>query len=179
MKNAGKIFEEDFKRSFPDYCYLLRLNDPPQAIFSNANIRFSLKNPFDYIVFDSKRRVLYGMELKTTKYKSISFEDIEEFDGQERMIHRHQIIGLNAMSKYDNVVGAFIINFREDDGSQEAFLFDIKDFMRFYNETSKKSLNKKDLLEYGAIEIDGVKKTSHYKWDIDKLLCMKEVKINE
>ena len=52
---------------------------------------------------DTKHRTLVCLELKTTKFKSISYEDVNSDDNTSRMIHKHQIYGLTKFSEYDSV----------------------------------------------------------------------------
>lgn len=177
MKNAGKIFEEDFQHSVPENCFLYRLKDQAQS-FAKSAPRFSLKNPFDYLLFDTSNRILYGLELKTTQGKSMSFESIDTKEKRSGMIHRHQILGLASINAYKNVIGAFILNFRDADGTQRTYFLSINDFLNLYNSTAKKSFNEDDLFLYGAVEIDGSKKRTRYIWDIKKILSMKEVNDN-
>ena len=49
MKNAGKIFEQDFTRSAPEYVGVIRLPDAAQSFYKSYNLRFSLKNPYDFL----------------------------------------------------------------------------------------------------------------------------------
>lgn len=171
-QNVGKRFEQQFKLSVPDYCLLVRIPDPPQSFVQSKSTRFSVKNPFDFIMFDSIRKVLYCIELKTTKYKSISYEDIELDTSQNKMIHKHQILGLLKSSDYQNVKSGFLINFRdEDDGIERTYFQDINDFITMSKKINKKSFNELDLIVDGnAIKIDGKKKRVNYIWDIDKFL---------
>ena len=46
--NVGKKFEEDIKKSIPDYCLTIRIPDPPQSFTKRSDTRFSVKNPFDF-----------------------------------------------------------------------------------------------------------------------------------
>lgn len=173
MKNAGKVFEEDFKRSVPEYCYLQRLNDSAQAMQTKSSLRFSLRNPCDFIMFDTKERVLYALELKSTKSKSISFETI---DGEKtcKMIHRHQILGLMNIAKYNNTRAGFILNYRKND-CQKCYYLSIQNFRKMSESINKLSFTEADLLLYGGIELDGHKMRTHYKWELTNLLSMKEV----
>ena len=75
-KNEGKIFEDSIKKSIPDNVLLIRLNDSPQAFKQSKLTRFTPKNPFDYICFNSETRTLFCLELKTTSNKYMTFEDI-------------------------------------------------------------------------------------------------------
>jgi recombination protein U len=171
-KNKGKIFEEDFKTSIPEYCFIQRLYDPPQSFVQSADTRFSNKNMCDYIAFDTRSKLLYLLELKTTMYKSIAFEDINSDNPTNRMIHKHQILGLNKHADLDGVIPCFILNFRnEDTKDQRTYFIHIKDFMKMINSINKKSFNEMDLILNGAIKIHGLRKRTRYAWDINEFLC--------
>lgn len=175
-KNAGKIFEEDIKNSIDeDRCLLIRLNDQPQSFTNTA--KFSLKNPCDYLLFDSLTKLFIPLELKTTKYRSMSFEDIKEENPKNALIHKHQIEGLLKFSKYDGVKSGFLLNFRTDETRiQRTYFITIQNFINMCEKINKKSFNEIDLLTIGkANKLDGVKKRTRYKWDVSELLD----KINE
>ena len=157
-KSSGKVFEACYKDSVPDYCYLQRLNDPPQSFQKSA--KFSVPNPYDYLCFDTRHGVLIPTELKTTKYKSMSLS----------MIREHQIVGLTKAAEYDNIFPCFLLNFRdEDNGIERCYAQHIINFNEMINDIDKKSFNEIDLLKHSAIKVDGNKKVKHYRWDIDKL----------
>lgn len=171
MKNKGKVFEDQFKKSIPDYCLLQRLNDPIQAFVKNDISKFSHKNPCDFIMFDSKKRLLYYLELKSTKYKSMSFEDISEQDPDTRMIHKHQIESLSKVTKYNFVISGFLLNFRDEESHIErTYFMEISLFMKMCERIQKKSFNEIDLLMYGAKKINGIKKRVNYIWNIEDML---------
>ena len=92
MKNQGKIFEESIKKSVPDYALLYRLPDAAQSFGGGSNLRFSQKNPFDFLLWDSYKHILYALEAKTVQGQSISFERNKSEHGE---IHYHQISGVN------------------------------------------------------------------------------------
>ena len=171
MKNPGKLFEDAIKKSIPDYCLLIRLPDPPHSFEQRSDTRFAVKNPCDYICFDSINRVLYALELKTTKGTSMSVEFEGQKDGSSKMIKRHQVKALTKMSKFEHVVSGLILNFRDEFKSEERtyFMF-ISDFNNMMSEINKKSCNEKDIVQYGGIVIEGVKKRVNYLWDIDGFL---------
>lgn len=157
-KGSGKVFEACYKDSMPNYCYLVRLNDPPQSFQKTA--KFSPKNPYDYLCYDTKHRILMPTELKTTKFKSMSLS----------MIRGHQIEGLGKAAEYPNVFPCFLFNFRdEDSGVERCYAQHIVDFNKMTIDINKKSFNEIDLLSHGAINLDGKKKIKYYRWDIDKL----------
>ncbi len=171
MPNTGKDFEESFKKSVPDYCLLQRLPDPPQSFVNNKLTKFSVKNPCDFFMFDSNACVLYCLELKTTKYKTMTFEDIGAVEQPKKMIHKHQILALTRFSKYNGVIAGFILNFRDDATNIErTYFFNIIDFNRMYNNINKKSFNEIDIILYGAVKIESIKKRVHFTLDIDKFL---------
>ena len=171
MANSGKLFEQQFKKSVPPHCYLLRLNDPPQSFTKSSTTRFSPNNPFDFILFDTKSRTLVCAELKTTKYKSVSFERENDEKQQNKMIHIHQIEGLTKASKFDHVVAGFLFNFRDEKNDMErCYWQNIEDFNKMVAHIDKRSFNEIELLMNNAVKVDGTRKIKHYTWDIDSLL---------
>ena len=103
--------------------------------------RFTHRTPCDFILFDCNHRVLVPIELKTTKYKSMSYEDISSDDNQTKMIHRHQIIGLSDFSKYDNVSPCFLFNFRDEKtGIERCYCQRIEDFLNMILKLNKKRI---------------------------------------
>ena len=158
-KSSGKKFESDYKKSIPDYCLLIRLNDSPAAF--KQTLRFTPNNPCDYIVFDTKHRLLFPVELKSTKYKSISLS----------MIRSNQIDGLTKFASYDNVFPCFIFNFRDEENHNDrCYCQHISDFNRMIAEIDKKSFNEIDLIMHGAIKIGGTKAITRWTWDVDGLM---------
>lgn len=164
-KNIGKIFEHDFSRCIPDYVAVLRIPDSAQS-FNRTALRFSIRNPFDYLMWNSKTSTLYALELKTVKGKSISFERSKEDNGE---IHLHQIQGLEKLDKFSGIVAGFIIEFRE---VPLTIFLPISEFIRLQNETSKKSFNIKDLsdnhIDYSTIPQTLIK--THYRYDVETFL---------
>lgn len=181
MKNVGKRFEDDFRKSIPISSLLIRLNDAPQA-FNKSNLtKFTRRNPCDFILFDCVHRLLIPVELKTTKFKSMSFEDVNSNEVQSKMVHKHQIIGLTEFSKYNNVVAGFLFNFRDEKNCCERCYFQcIEDFNKMVDCIGKKSFNELDLLACGnAIKLQGELKRTRYRWDVDKMLDDINNKLNK
>ena len=146
MASIGKEFESAIQKSVPkEFALIYRLPDSAQLFGGNSNIRFTRKNPFDYILWDSIGRNLYALELKTVKGKSISFERNKEESG---LIHYHQICGLSEWDKYCGTICGFIIEFRE---IETTIFLSIKEFMRLSAEIPKKSFTLKDL-EMGGFD---------------------------
>lgn len=166
MQNIGKVFESQIQKSVPDYALMHRLPDAAQAFGGGNKLRFSRKNPFDYILWDSKGHILYALELKTVKEKSISFERTPEDKGE---IHYYQIEGLTLWSQYDGIIAGFIIEFR----SIETTIFlEVSNFNRLISIISKKSFNLNDLKnnQIPYVVIPQQKARTRYIYDVDYLL---------
>lgn len=171
MKNQGKRFEEDIGKSIPDYALLHRLPDPPQSFGGSSNLRFSRKNPFDFILWDSHSHILYALEMKTVQDNSISFE---RYSDENRIIHKHQIDGLNKWNQYDGIVCGFVIEFRK---SETTIFIDIDSFNKLIVLITKKSFNIKDLDDNAIpyLIIPQTKKRTRYVYDIEYFLnCISE-----
>lgn len=170
-KNTGKMFETQFQKSVPEYCLLHRIKDSAQAFKQSDLAKFTRDNPCDFFMFDDQSQKLYCLELKTTKYRSISFDDISLDKSQDKMIKKHQIESLLKFAKFKNVEAGLILNFRdEDNGEETTYYIDIEKFDRMTKLIGKHSCNISDLKIAGAIEIHGVKKRVNYIWDIDGFL---------
>lgn len=177
-KNAGKKFEDNWKSSCDklDYVLLKRLNDNASAWSGGSNTRFASKNECDFILFDSLRKIFYGIELKSTIHKSLTFwrEDFEEYDEHGKKIKKHfmirecQIKGLDNWSKYSNTVCGFIINFSAI--NNETFFVRIKDFLKYTNTLEKKSISYSDVLKMNPVKINSEKLRTNYKYDVEKFL---------
>ena len=164
--NPGKIFETQWNKSIPDYALLYRLPDSAQSFGRSDKLRFSSKNPFDFLLWDSKKHILYALELKTVSGKSISFERIKEDSGD---IHYHQIVGLNNWNKYDGIVCGFIIEFRE---IEKTMFINIVDFNKLIDIIPKKSFNFNDLDKYEIqyTIIKQKKARTKYTYDVNGFL---------
>lgn len=171
MKNSGKKFEELFKNSVNREKHLLiRIPDPPQSFIKSEYSKFSNENPCDFILYDTDTNLMYLLELKTTKYKSMNFQ-LNEDDNQHKMIKYHQINSLTKYSKYNGVISGFVFNFRDEEHQIERTYFqNIIDFNNMVNKLDKKSFNEINLLTNNSIKINGNKKRVNYKWDVEKLL---------
>lgn len=164
--NQGKLFETQIKASVPEYALLYRLSDDAQSFSNGGNLRFSKKNPFDFLLWDSKRHILYALELKTVSGKSISFERNKN---ENKEIHYHQIKGLNDWNKYEGIVCGFVIEFRK---IETTVFLDIDSFNVLISKTTKKSFNIDDLINSGLpyFVIPQRKMRTRYKYDVDMFL---------
>lgn len=165
-KNVGKKFEEQFKNSVPKTALIYRLPDSTNSFSGGVQLRFTRRNPFDFLIFDTVNRYLYALELKTVAHKSISFERDTTENGE---IHVHQIRGLREWNKYNGVRCGFVINFRE---IEKTIFIDIDDFNGVISDVDKKSFTIKDLDEYNVpYKIIGQKKMrTRYKYDVEGFL---------
>lgn len=165
-RNIGKIFEDSVQRSMPDYVLMYRLPDSAQSFEKNKKLRFSRKNPFDYLLWDSNRHVLYALEMKTVAGNSISFERAKN---EKRNIHYHQIEGLNKWNAYDGIICGFIIEFRK---SETTVFLNIDEFNRLMTLISKFSFTIEDLEKHNIKHqiIPQEKLRTRYKYDFSGLL---------
>lgn len=160
--NPGKVFEYDIKKSIPKDVYYFRIKDPAQS-FSHSDItRFSPPNEFDIILY--KYPVMFALELKSTISHSISFATNNNDKGKS--IKYSQINALYYASQF-NIKAGFLLNFRQ---AQSTYWIHISDFMSFYNNTDKKSINENDLKNNNGILIPQIIKKTHYIYDLLPIL---------
>ncbi|MEH7760203.1 Holliday junction resolvase RecU [Bacillus pumilus] len=165
--NLGKIFEANIQQSAKDQgLFFYRIKDVnPMAIKRNFGIS---KNNYDCFLY--AKGVLFPLELKSTKSKSISFS--------ESMIKSQQIKHLEAAAKYEGVLPGFLFNFREPEN--RVFFVHIKDFLTYKNiaekqlaHTYKSKVNKSSIpigiCEEIGTEVRWMKKKVNYTYYINKM----------
>jgi penicillin-binding protein-related factor A (putative recombinase) len=164
MNKDGKLFEQQWKKSATDDMYYFRLKDSPSSFGQDSTfVRFTLNNPYDAFIFYN--RFLFPMELKSTELTSISIQRDKGEKG--KMIKHHQIEGLTEANKYEGIFSGFVFDFRN---TGNTYWFGIENFTQFLSETTKKSINEKDVIEYGGILVDKTKKKVKYTYNIKELL---------
>jgi len=142
----GKDFEKIIKDSAAlKNIFFLRLQDNLKFGGKVEGARFSQKSPYDSIIFMTK--TLYCVELKSTGEVSLSI-------GKDKMIKTHQIEELTKANQYDNVVGGFLIQFKEritktTYRDEDVFFIYIEDFNKFLANNTKKSISYSDCKEIG------------------------------
>lgn len=163
-KNIGKIFEQNWKTSCPDWLLVYKPPDAAQSFNMSNNLRFSQHSPCDYMMFNGNTGVFYTLELKSFE-GSCSFERNKEENG---IIHFHQIESLKYFAKYPNVISGFILDFRKSDST---YFLSIDDFCEMIDNISKKSFNENDLFQCcSPISINKKKLKVNYRYDIEKFL---------
>lgn len=170
--NEGKRFEEDFRASAPEYLWIHRLRDSAQSFNKSKSLSFAWDNECDFFAYDTRNesRILYCLELKTTKSKSISYQ-MNKDDKSSRMIKWHQIESLTKFSKFDNIKSGLILNFRDEKNDmQRTYFMDIRDFNKVKDSSNKHSINEIDILLNGGVKISGEKKRVRYRWDLISFL---------
>lgn len=167
MRGPGKIFEQNFAKSAPPYALAYRVPDNPSGFQRNAMLRFTRQNPFDYLIWDSRRFRLYALELKTVAGKSIEFE--RNADEKGSGIHYHQALGLNDWDAYPGITCGFVIEFRE---IELTIFIEIKAYNKLIECVPKKSFTVKDLDDYDIPYQVIPQKVMrvNYRYDIDKFL---------
>ena len=164
-KSKGKIFEEDFRKSIPSNIFVHRLKDSAMSYTKSDDVSFTWDNSCDFFVFSGKK--FYAIECKSSKYSSMSVELEKEGKDSKKMIKYHQIQDLSKISKYENCIAGFMLNFRnEENNSQVLYFLEINDFLNMMNKIGKKSFNILDAIQNGAKKIEGQLLRTHYRWDL-------------
>ena len=168
-RNDGKIFEQCFIKSLPDYCWHKRLNDNAASWGNGTQTRFTSTNECDFLLFDCNSRTLSALELKTTSGSLTYWREDFENDGKKHsfQIKKNQILGLQKWSRFLMNCG-FIINFRNKEN--RTFFVSIDDFLEYTSTLNKKSINMDDVLKMNPIEIESSLLRTNYRYNIDKFL---------
>lgn len=151
--NAGKQFEQDFRKSIPERVFFYRFRDGTAAWKVQENTRFQQSNMCDCMIFNG---ILYLLELKTHKGKSIPFSAIRE----------NQITELSKASTYPKIIAGFVVNFRDAEKTYFATAPKIEYFM---SHEERKSIPLIWFEENGTL-IQQKRLRVHYRYDIDKFL---------
>lgn len=165
-RSVGKQFEDNFKKSVPNYALSYRPPDSAQGFDVGASnkLRFSRHSPCDLMVFDGTRNLFLTFELKTFQ-GSCSFERNKEEKG---IIHYYQVEKLKEFANYKRVISGFVLDFRSTD---HTYFLNINDWDNLISHIEKKSFNEQDLLEYASpILIEKEKLKVNYRYDVELLL---------
>lgn len=152
--NSGKRFEQNWKKSIPKDIFYYRFRDGSSSWGGNDNVRFQQTNICDCLMFDGD--YLYLLELKSTKGKSLPFDNIK----------KHQIDDLLWASKYANTICGLVIEFSE---LEECYFIEISHFKTFYDSTDRKSIPI-DYLRGKGMKIGVEKKKINSKFNVGKFI---------
>lgn len=154
-KNKGKMFEEDFKKSVPEWAWCYRFKDGT-ANFNgskNENVRFQAHNICDFQVM--AYRTLFLFELKSHEGASIPFS----------CIRANQLEEMSAIYHPD-IKAYFVFNFRDIQNTYAVLAADVKEFIET---TDRKSIPIKWCIENG-IEIKSEKKKVRFRYFLEEFL---------
>lgn len=161
MKNQGKIFEQNFRKSIPinDKIYYYRLKDTASSYYGgNDNLRFSQNNIADAIMFyvGSMFSYLFILEFKSHKGKSLPLT----------CIRKNQLEEMSEASKKIGVRPILVVFFSD---IEKCYALDIEDVNNFTNSCDRKSIPI-EFFDNNATEIETIKLRTNYKYNIEKWL---------
>jgi penicillin-binding protein-related factor A (putative recombinase) len=170
LSKEGKIFEQSIEISCEEQgIFYFRVRDVNLPQWARGKIKVP-KNKYDCLMF--YKGFLFPVEMKSTKQKSLSFD--------EKIIKQHQIDNLIEANTYKGVIPGFLINFREP--VQKTFFIHIDDFIEYKyiaeneikNNKYRSKPNKKSIpisiCEEIGIGVLGDKKRTKYRWYVNKTL---------
>lgn len=158
MKNTGKRFEENFKKSVPDNVYYYRFRDSGTSFGKGEFTRFTITNVADAMLFDGK--TLFLCELKHHFGKSIPFSAIEGNKTKEK-----QIKDLLEASKFQNIKCLLIIYLSD---CEECFALDVNKYLKFKQTYDRKSIDL-DYLKDNAVSLKTIKLRTNIRLDLSPL----------
>lgn len=153
MKNEGKRFEEDFKKSIPEWCWCNRYKDGTANFggTKNENVRFQAHNICDFEVLAEDK--LFLLELKSYNGVSIPLSGIR----------KNQLEGLIKAGEFKNIRPYFLFNFRP---LQKVYAVKVQILQEFIEKTERKSIPVKWCIENG-IELECIKKKVRFKYNLE------------
>lgn len=164
IKSTGKVFEQNWKASCPDYLLVYRPPDAAQSFDMSSKLRFSQRSPADFFIFNGETGIFYTLECKSF-VGSCSFERDKTDKG---IIHYYQIESLSKFKQYKNIVSGFLLDFRKSDNT---YFLDVDDFSQMIEQIGKKSFNEDDMLKYcSPILIEKRKLKVNYRYNVEKFL---------
>lgn len=158
MKNEGKKFEEDIKKSVPDYAWIYRLKDGSanigtSSINKNSKVRFQCYNISDFLLMGKEYLII--LELKSHKGKSIPFSCIRntQITEMEKIHHK-------------KIKCYFLFNFSE---LSETYAIDSHKIAEYMKTSNRKSFAY-DWCVQNGISITSKKKRTRFTYDLDSFL---------
>lgn len=158
MKNLGKVFEQNFRKSIPDSdkIYYYRLKDSASSYYGgNQQLRFSQSNIADAFLFHVTEYVNYLLilEFKNHKGKSLPINCIRE----------NQLKEMVEASKKIDVIPLLVVFFSD---IERCFSLRIEDVNNYIKTSGRKSIPL-EYFEQTAIEIEVTKLRTNYKYNIE------------
>lgn len=161
MKNLGKVFEQNFRKSIPvsKKIYYYRLKDTASSYYGgNENLRFSQNNIADAFLFyvgDYMTNLLI-LEFKNHKGKSLPLSCIKE----------NQLNGMIDANKKTGVIPMLVVFFID---VEKCYSLNIEFVEKFIENNERKSIPINYFEEYGT-EIEVTKLKTNYRYNIEKWL---------
>lgn len=161
MKNLGKSFEQNFRKSIPecDSIYYYRLKDSASSYYGgNDKLRFSQNNIADAFLFwaNEYRNFLFILEFKHHKGKSLPLSCIRD----------NQLKEMTLASQKEDVIPMLIVFFSD---VNKCYSLDIEQLNKFINGNDRKSIPIDYFEEYG-IPIEVEKLRTNYRYDVKRWL---------
>lgn len=154
MKNSGKKFEEQFKKSVPEDIFYYRFRDGTSAWGKQDQTRFQAKNICDCLLFDGD--YLYLLELKAHKGKSLPLSAIK----------KNQIDGLYEADRYKNLIAGLVVSFTD---TEETYFMPIQLAYKWYYNGVRKSIPISEFREK-CLQINSYKKRTMLYYLIDEFI---------
>ena len=161
MKNPGKKFEEDFKKSAEKHMLYIRLIDPAGSFniecqgCNEKKTRFSAQNICDAIAYAGT--TMYLIELKSVAGKSIPIKNIVKNPRDTRLQRMADIEQQWGVEAY------VIVNFRSADNA--TYAVSAYKLNRFIAATSRKSVPI-GYFDAEGFKIPSQKKRTRYRYDL-------------
>ena len=109
MKNKGKIFEEQFKKSAQkEGLFIHRIRDNAMSYVESGSV-YTHKNMCDFLVY--KLPFLYAFELKHTTYPYVTIQTSP--NERERTIRYDQIKQLSEASQFEGIKAGFVFRYAD------------------------------------------------------------------
>ena len=160
MKNLGKAFEQNFRKSIPETnkIFYYRLKDSNNNWNRGENIRFAQNNIADAFLYHCSNGTnnLLVLEYKSHKGKSLPLTCIRENQLKEM---------LDANEK-SGVIPMIIVFFSD---IERCFSLNIKYVEEFLRNSDRKSIPL-EYFEENGVEIETVKLKTNYRYNIEEWL---------
>lgn len=157
-KLKGKVFENNFQDSCKKQgIFCTRLRDNQLSFTTDEK---TPQQPYDYEVY--LYPYLICCELKATHLPSVSFER-EKKQKNKKMLHYHQIEGLEKASQYNGVFGLLVFDFQT---SGVTYALTIEKFLEFFRSTDKQSISEKDVIALSPIIVEKKLLRTNYEYNI-------------